>query len=303
MGIHVTMTDDIDLPDSDIVLKIDFNEGEGSAARPFLIAAELIRALEDIDDALAKSVDSRIETTLIVEDLQKSSIKVYLRNLLKHVDDDALKTLDWKPLVGQFLVKGKYAVIRWLDSDSHRIGDLTEEVAALARDAAEINHMPLPTPPNPARLAQGMDKWQDAKRMMKPGEGLTITLDSSEYRVDIAKDWRPSEVADDIQGDRELASDQETILMVRKPDMLGATAWQFKQGKRNLTLQVGDEDWMEDYRNRRVVILPGDAMQVILRTESTFSDSGELIESRQWITKVVGVIPNSGKGEQSDMDL
>lgn len=297
MGLALSMTDELDVPATDIVLKIDFLEG-GSAARPFLIAADLIRALENIDEALIKSVDSAIETALIVEDLQKSSIKVFLKNVLNHADDDALKTLDWKPLVGQYLVKAKYAAIRWLDSDEPKIRDLTEEVARLAKDAAEINHMPLPAAPNPARLSQALDGWQKAKSAFRKGEGLVITLDSSEYRVDLDSDWLPSETVEDIEGERELVSDQQTILMVRKPDMLGNTAWQFRLGKKNLTLQITDEEWLVRYRSRQVVLLPGDAVQVTLRTETKFDERGELLEMSQSIVKVIKELPQSPKGQE-----
>lgn len=138
MGITIPMADELDTPATDIVLKIDFLEG-GSAARPFLIAADLIRALGNIDEALIKSVDSAIETALIVEDLQKSCIKVFLKNVLKHADDDALKILDWKPLVGQYLPK---ELVRGFDVteqrlllealDSHRAGDVSLEAALAA---------------------------------------------------------------------------------------------------------------------------------------------------------------------------
>ena len=298
-GVVVTFSESFDEPDSDIVLKIDFKEGDGSAARPFQIAADLIRALEELDATLAKSIDSRIETTLIVEDLQKSSVKVFLRNVLKRLDDDGLKSLDWKPMVGQYLVKAKYAAIRWLDEDQPRLQDLTDEVARLAQET-DIHHLHAPAPPNPTRLVQALDKMQSVKRAFREGEGLTITLGADQYKVDIGSDWVPSEVAEIAPGDMELVADQQTILVVRKPDMLGNTAWQFRLGKKNLTLQITDEDWLAQYHRREVPTLPGDALQVNLRTVSKFSDAGELVESRQTITKVIRLIQ---KGHDSQGDL
>lgn len=298
-GLIVSVMDEFAEPENDIILKIDFHDGEGSAARPFEMAAELIRALEAIDDTLVRTVDARIETALIVEDLQKSSIKVFLRNVLKHTDDDALKTLDWKPLVGQFLVKAKYAAIKWLDDDKPCMADLTEEVALLAAAASDINHFPLPAPPNPARLAQALDQWQAAKKAFQPGESLTITLDRSEYMVDTGKTWSPSEAIEDIVGERELTSEQQTILMVRKPDMLGGTAWQFRLGKKNLSMPIDDEEWMEDYRSRKVSLMPGDALQVMVKTISRFSDKGELLATEQKITRVIRVIQQEGDPQGS----
>lgn len=292
-SVVVSVFESYEEPDSDIVLKIAFREGEGSAARPFQIAADMIRALEELDGTLAKSVDSRIETTLIVEDLQKSSIKVFLRNFLSRMDDDGLKALDWKPMFGQYLVKAKYAAIRWLDSEAPQLADLSDEVAALAK-AVEIHHIHAPAAPNPTRLVQALDRLQAVKQEFRDGEGLTITLGADDYTVNLKKTWRPSELVDVPPGEMELVAEQETILVVRKPDMLGNTAWQFRLGKKHLTIQIEDEDWLSKYHDRKIVILSGDALQVTLRTVSKFSAKGELLENKQTITKVIKVIQKGG---------
>lgn len=300
-GIVVTVSDSYEEPPSDIILKIDFKEGDGSASRPFQIAADLIKALEELDSTLVKSVDSSIQTTLIVEDVQKSSIKVFLRNALKVLDDDSLKTLDWKPLVGQYLVKAKYAAIKWLDEDKPALSDLTEEVAKLADDA-EIHHLHAPVPPNPTRLVQALDRLQSVKRGFHEGEGLTITLGPEEYSVDIGKTWVPSEQVEIPAGEMEMVAEQQTILMVRKPDMLGNTAWQFRIGKKNLTLPIEDAGWLDSYHAREIPILSGDALLVTLRTVNKFADNGELVETKQSITKVIKVIQQGGSAQGDLLD-
>lgn len=300
-GVVVSISDIVDEPPSDIVLKIDFREGEGSAARPFQMAADLIRALEDLDATLVKSVDSSITTMLIVEDLQKSSIRVFLRNLLMAADDDALKTLDWKPMVGQYLVKAKYAALRWLDADRPALKDLTDEVAQLARDV-DIHYIPAPGAPNPTRLVQSLDRLQAVKREFREGEGLTITLDATDYSVDLTKLWTPSETVDVPPGEMELKNDQTITLVVRKPDMLGKTAWQFRLGKRNLTAPITDKDWLDRYGRREIALMPGDALMVILRTVSLFSPKGELLRTEQSIIKVLKVIQNDPSDQGSFVD-
>ena len=133
-------------PDSEIVFTISFDATSGSAAHVFDLAADLIRSLQGIDDVLIQSIDAKIETMLVLEDLQKSSVRVFLRTVLAKVDDDALKSLDWKQQVGRYLVKGKYAAIRWLDGEApnkgeHQLSDLTEEIARLAQES-DVRHLP-----------------------------------------------------------------------------------------------------------------------------------------------------------------
>ena len=45
---------------------------------------------------------------MVLEEIETGSIKIWLGNQLNRVDDDALKKLDWKPLVGKYLVRAKY---------------------------------------------------------------------------------------------------------------------------------------------------------------------------------------------------
>lgn len=292
---RIELTDEVQLPDSDLILKIDYSSAPGSAARVFEIAAELIRALEDVDSILGKSIDSSLETALIIEDLQKSSIRVFLKNIIRHVDDDALKNLDWKPLVGSFLVKGKYAVLRWLDQDADensvpRLQDLTEELGKLAK-RTDVRHLPDYPPPNPTRLVQSLDRLQAVKRRFRDDEDLTITLGKDEYQVNLGAIWSPTDLVKDTQGPKEIVNENETFLLIHKIDLLGGTKWHFKLGKSSLIAPIEDKAWKSDYSSRKVSILPGDVLHVRLRIEQSFSERGELLETRHRIVRVLGVIP------------
>lgn len=283
---------------SDLELRIVYRE-EGSAARVFEIAAKLIHALEDVDSVLAKSVDSSIQTSMIVEDLYKSSIRILLKNILKAADDDALKTLDWKPLVGQYLVKAKYAVLQWLDQDASvenppQIADLTDEIARLARDT-NVRHLPDYPPPNPTRLVQSLEGLQSVKRQFREGEQLTITLGREDYQVHLETDWSPLELVKDATGPKELVNEQELYLLLHKIDLLGGSQWTFKLGKTSIRAPIVDAAWKKDYASRKVALLPGDALHVLLRVEQTYSERGELVETKHSITRVIAVIPKSGE--------
>src|SRR5450759_5586594 len=89
-------------PAADFAFEIDFKRGEGSPSRVFLAINDFIRGCEQIDAERAHTIDNNIETVLVLEDIEAGSIKVWLRNALHAVEDDALKTIDWKPAVGKY---------------------------------------------------------------------------------------------------------------------------------------------------------------------------------------------------------
>jgi len=297
MSLSVEIFDDERDFEADIILKIDYKETKGSASRAFEIAADLIKSLEDMDSVLSQSIHSKIETSLVLEDLQKSSLKIFLKNALKELPDDALKELNAKKVVGHFLVKAKYAAIKWLDSpddEQHKISDLTEEIARLAKET-DVRHLPDYPPPNPIRLAQSLDRLQETKSKFDQGESLVITLGEDEYEVNLDRHWLPSENLEAIEEESSLSNEHDLFLIIRKPDFFGNTKWAFKHGKIALSLYIEDEKWLEDFRKGRFPIKPGDALRVRVRVEHSYDSKGNLINSNEVITKVFDVIEGSGE--------
>ncbi|MCA3594800.1 MAG: hypothetical protein ING72_12365 [Methylobacterium sp.] len=293
--IYARVGESIVPPESDIEFKIDFREDEGSPARVFEIASDLIRAFEDLDSVLVTSVDSKISTSMILEDVEKSSLKIFLRNRLKSIDDGALKELDWKQQVGAFLVKAKYIAIEWLDKKIDadtppNIEDLSERLRKLAVET-DAKHMPDYAPINLPRLAQSLDSIQRTKKKFKDGEALTITLADREYKVITTSDWLPSEHLPPVKMEQELSNDADMVLVVRRPDLLANAQWQFKHGKNSVSASISHEEWLREYHQRRHIIIPGDALKCRVRFLTKYDAKGILIDQKVEVIHVYGVIP------------
>ena len=104
-------------PVADFAFYIDFKKGEGRASRVFSATLEFIKACERLDRELVTSIDASIEVVMVLEDIEASSLKTFFHNLIRAVDDQALKDIDWKPLVGKYLVKSKYMILKWMDNE------------------------------------------------------------------------------------------------------------------------------------------------------------------------------------------
>ncbi len=248
-----------------------------------------------MDRVFVQSISSEIQTTFILEDLRRSSIKVFLRNVLKNVNDDALRDLDWKKQVGAYLVKAKYAAISWLDEQSdenapRKISDLTSEVTKLAKQT-DTRRLPDYPEPNKTHLAQAMDHFQEEKAKFKDSDKVTITLDEREYSVVLENTWSPSEHLSEEEEERELSNEADMFLIIRKPDFLGNTQWQFKHGRNSLSLPVEDGQWLEKFKAGEFPIKPGDALRVRVRSRFIYDKMGDLRETEMTIIKVFEVKP------------
>lgn len=301
---EIALSDDFLPPKSDIILKIDFDPRSDNAAHVFELAADLIRSLQAVDDVLIQSIDSKIETTMILEDLQKSSLKIFLRNVLNTLDDEALRELDWKKQVGQFLVKGKYAALRYLDGEAPKNGarqlsDLTDEIAKLAMES-DVRHLPDYPRPNPTRFSQALDRVQEVKEKFGPNESLTITLGKDEYRVDLGKTWLPSDFIHSDEGEeRQLSNEMDMILIIKKPDFLGSAQWQFKHGKSSINATIEHKEWLERFHSGEFPLCPGDALRVRLRSDYSYNEKGDLIDTKLKIVHVFEV--EQGPKPQDDL--
>lgn len=296
MKLVVDITDVEPSVEADIILRIDYDESASSAAHAFEIAAELIRSLEDLDELLTQTISAQLTTALIVEDLKKSSVKIFLRNVIKKLPDEALRDGDVKKLVGHFLLKGKYAAIKWLDQtedDPRRLEDLTDEIAYLAKQT-DLRQLPDYPPTNQSRLAQPLDRFQEAKRKFKPSEALTITLGKEEYSVDLNQCWVPSERINAKDETKELKSEQDQFLVIAKPDFVGQAKWNFRHGKKSVSYNIVDEEWLESFKAGKYPLKPGDALRVRIRIVHLYDGKGDLIESSEEIIKVFSVIEDSG---------
>ena len=297
-SLHVTVSGGPPMPppDADFGIRIDFKKSDGNPRRVFDAASLLIEGFERLDDTVIEAIDSKIEPLIVLEDVEAGSIIIWLRNILTAADDDALKKLDWKPQVGKYLVRTKYAVLRWLDSGDKgnppELGGLADELRQIARET-DVRHFPDYAPIHEGRLLNALDKVQDAKKQLIHGDKLYIEAGEKTYEVDLSRDWSPT-AAITPNAERETHSYGEMILTVRKPDMIGNTMWQFRHGKVNVPAPIKDEGWLDNYHGRHIDIRPGDALRCWVRFNYTYDAAGRLKSQTIDIEKVYEIIPGAG---------
>jgi hypothetical protein len=301
-GLHVRLLGEAPMPpaDADFAFRIQFAKGAGDPRRVFDAASELIDGLEELDGAVAGSVDSKIKTLMILEDIEAGSIKVFLKTLLQSVDDQSLKDGEYRKAIGPALIKAKYAAIEYLDSDQKDAGGgadaLRETLQTIARET-DVRHLPDYPPIHEARLVASLDKIQDAKRILGPGDKLTIETEDRTYEVDLSKTWEPSEFIKIDEKTTERESDAEIILTIRKPDMLGSSMWQFGHGDHRISARILDESWFNDFHSGKIALRSGDALRCKVKFIYIFDAKGALVDQKTDILKVLELLGGGG-GEQ-----
>ncbi len=294
-------------PAADFSFRIVFEKHHGDPRRIFDAASELIDGFTQLDEAIAGSVDVKLQPVMVLEDIKAGSIRVFLSSLLRKIDDEGLRQGEVKKAIGPALVDAKYAAIKWLDKDqkeaSNEAIELRDHLRAIAA-TSDLRRLGDYAPIHEAKLVAALDSLQDGKRLLGPKDKLMLMAPGHKtHKADLTKTWDPSEVISLDKATTEKHSEGEIILTIRKPDMVGNSKWLFSRGKFPVFAKITDEEWLARFHDRKVKGLhSGDAMRCKVKFTYIFDDKGNLIDEQIEITKVLEIIEASG-GEQLSIPL
>lgn len=295
----VTLTDKPAAPPrADFAFEIDFARGVGPASRVFSATHDFIKACEALDAELVKSIDSSIETVLVLEDIEEGSIRTWLRSALVATDDDAIKTLDWKPQVGKYLVRAKYAILQFIDERGEEapvsLPDLREQIRLIAAET-DVRHMPDYSPPAPKALIAAARDFQGVKDRLVAGDKARFLPDLADvpaYEFNLSFRMPVDNIEDLAVARTITVPSSEMILPVKKPDYLGESRWQLRHGQRNIEAKLEHADWLRRFQNREIDVRPGDALRCRVQIDYLYGHDNELLTERYTILEVLEVLVN-----------
>ncbi len=278
----------------DFGITIHFDKGESPSAA-FKTLSEMIDAFEQFDRDLLDSIDTKIEPTIILEDLEVGSVKAWLRNILRSVDDDGLKELDWKKIVGGYLVQGKYAIIKFLEDKTEitsrtDIQQLEQELYQLAKKT-DVKRFPAYTPISTVKLLHNIKNISASVNSLKETDrvSFTITEESKTAEFNMQFQFSPESV-EDLLTKETLTSEAVMILKVKKPDYLGESRWDMRHEKRTIPAKITDMAWLAKFQERKVNVRPGDSLKVRIKVSVKYDYNNEVIGEDYDIVEVLEVI-------------
>jgi len=304
-GKQLSQDEDYKKSSSAFSITINFERHEGNPGRVFKAAYELIDAFKDIDTTLIDVVHPDMETALVLEDIERGSLKIWLRNTLKHMDDEAIKNLDWKPQIGQYLVKAKYVFIDLLNEQKSSADDTafhraSKQITALASET-DVKHLPDYKSPSLANMARSVLKLSDAKSVLGPND--TVAIKSVNVEAPLALDMSVSVTQQKL--DQVLTQETITspptpmILRIKRPDYLGTSKWEFRHGKSKISAKILDENWLQEFHAREVEVRPGDSLRCKVEVETHYDCDNEVLSTTYKILRVLEVM----EGEPPHPDL
>lgn len=283
--------------DADFAIYIDFDKMSHKPQRVFQTASALITAFEKLDKSLCESISSNIKPILMLEEIETGSLKIWLKNKLETIDDDAIKELDWKKLVGSYLVKAKYACISWMNKDEKNkdsLVALSQDIRQIAQDT-DIHYLPYYKAPAINDLVSGIQEISNAKDYLDKNDKLKFVSQETAIDFELSISWTPDKFTEFLTKEIIKYSDIPMILTVKKPDYLANSMWELRHGKKTIFAKIEHSSWLKDFQERKIDVRPGDALKCLVEQEFSYGYDNELVGEKYLITNVEKVLENQYK--------
>jgi hypothetical protein len=282
-------------PHADFCIEIDYAKDSPNPSRVFRAMSDLIEALESLDATLIEPLQIKLEAVLLLEDIEASSIKAWLAQKLDTVDDDAVKSGDYKKVIGSYLVKGKYAAIDFLRGTTEiksaaDIEPLERELFRLGEDAYVSRLIPTYQPVSRQRLLNDVNRINTALQPLTSEDKVSYIDDEgrkTEFNLTLAI---APETISDLLTREAITTPSVMILKIKRPDFLGDSKWDFRYAKSPFPAKIAHQEWLDEYREGKIPLAPGDALKAEVETTVKYGFDGDVIDTQHTILKVLEVI-------------
>lgn len=275
------------------VVTIDFEKNSPNPARIFRAAEKIIDAFEYIDSELLKSLQVHADNHLLLSDVKEGSLRIILRNALTKIDDNDLKKLDAKSIIGTFLVEAKKHLLRKLEDEQgirgpEDVRKLSSEIQSLATHT-DVKYLPDYQPPSVLGLVNGMRLIGAARRELSAADRLFV--DEGKERIELKAVTSIEEVPfqELLSENKTIQSDIPTTLIIKKPDYIGNSKWEFRSDRGIIHARIIDTQWLERFHRKEVRLHPGDAIECFLQVEVFLGEDNRPLNTVYTVTRVLRV--------------
>lgn len=256
---------------------------------------EVFRAFAEIDKVYASNIDNSLTLSYSLENIEIGSVRTRIAQIIKEIPDEAIRDFEWKKLVGHFLLKLKYLILRKLEKNNglaskEQIDNLNEEIEN-EKKVLFKDHPIILTEVNIYLLISVIEPLVNVTSKLKDGERFQYQSQYGSAQIDNTISINKAKMLWEI-GDRTFSNDTLAILKIKKIDMLSNDPiWNFKHNNKSLLAKIIDTEWLDKYHNRELNLLPEDALKVTMRTTYINNKDGKIIKPSYEVVKVIGVVP------------
>lgn len=285
-----------DLEPNEFEVIIEFRASEGDPSRVFKSMSGLVDSLSLLDRHLISMVDTALVANLVLDEVSAGSLKAKFKSVIEDIPDEALKNVEWKSIIGHFLLKAKYLIVNWCskrEAIKSRDDVMTLEGELMeAAEEADVKALPAYASIGPEQLLGDIRHVQNALEYLDVDDSAIYRSRAGRARFNrklvLSDDMVQAVLTRDV-----LNSERIRILKVKKPDYLGKSMWVFQHEHHAIDAAVLDTHWVTRFQAREIDVRPGDSLKVQVKERVSYGYKGEVVHRHYEITSVIEVIHNT----------
>lgn len=276
-------------------IKLDFERETENPSRLFKSFAEMIEGINSLDYLIAESVNTKVKSKIVLDDIEKGSIIGRFWNELVISEDGQIDNSPNEENLEEYIEESRAETLRFLADKKTTVEDLEilkEKISEIAESknlSSSFNY----AEPDTLKLAEVINKVNDSTEKLNENE--SFELKSKNEEVKKIKNGTPKidiEAVEKALTKSEIINDSEAFYLIKKPDFLGDSAWNFLHGKKSITIKILHQEWLDNFHSGKNIVVPGDSLQVKVRQTSKYNINGYLISEKIDIIEVIDIIHN-----------
>lgn len=283
-------------------IKLEYMEHSSHPAEVFHAMGDLIESMKRLDDALLDSLPYQVTSKIVLEAVETGSIITKLSTFLENIDDEALKELSIKKLIGSFLVRGKYKALQALANkdgitDAEELAVISKSIEEIGRE--ELSAISIEPQISKVRLLQAFNTISESMKQLGVDEKAIYI--SSEGSAIINRGFTLSqEKIEELLIDKTSISVITEVVDIKKPDYLGNSRWDvyFPQFNKSQQVKIEDKKWLEKFQSGGVDLRPGDSIKATIESRAHLDEQSREIAIEHHAIKIHEVITNRDDDDQ-----
>lgn len=277
-------------------IRLDFKRETENPSRLFRSFAEMIEGISNLDYLIAESVNTKVKSNIILDDIEKGSLIGRFWNALVISEDGQIDNSPEEDKIEEYIEESRANTLKFIAEKKSSVEDLEELRESIAKIAEDkkiketFNYAELDI----LKLAKSVNTINDATENLNDNESFELKSENIEVKeiksgtakIDI-------DAVEEALTDNEIINESELFYLIKKPDFLGDTAWGFKHGNKSVTVKILDQDWLVKFHAGKIIVVPGDSLQVLVRQTSKYNRNGYLISEKLEVIEVKNIIHNS----------
>jgi len=277
----------------DFELNLNF-EGHKNPIEAFGQLARMYERLIAIDKHILYNIlpNARVEYELA--DIEFSSIKSKVAQILKAIPDDILKDItNPGKLLGHALVKIKHRILKAVETNEVQS---RQDLEAVTKDInKDINNLSSSTviilEVNNYYVLNAINDIATEGRKLKKSESFDFKSKNGVAKIKNNSSVNMAKILFEL-GDQKFEQQRVETLKVKTLDLLSDRAnWKLIREGKQIDVKILDQEWLDQYHNRQIIIQPNDYLKIDLKI-TYITSSGSIKPTIHYeALRVIDVIP------------